>query len=71
MQSWFAVTWMVALPFLLGGCASTFHRIAGAPCRATAPADIAADWEPANGTCRESQQWWKAAHQRAVCSMAF
>ena len=54
MHRWFVLPWMVALPLLLGGCTSPFHRIAGTPCTVAAPADISADWEPADGECRDS-----------------
>ena len=54
MDRWFVLPWMVALPLLLGGCTSPFHRISGTPCTVAAPADISADWEPADGPCRDS-----------------
>jgi hypothetical protein len=42
------------LLFMLAGCTSPFHRVAGTPCTVTSPADPAADWEPADGPCRGS-----------------
>lgn len=54
MHRWLVLPWMIALPLLLGGCASPFHRTAGTPCDVAAPADISADWEPADGDCRGS-----------------
>jgi len=54
MHRGFVLPWIVGLPLLLGGCTSPFHRIAGAPCTVAAPVDASADWEPANGPCRDS-----------------
>ena len=54
MHRGFVLPWIVGLPLLLGGCTSPFHRIAGAPCTVAAPVGASADWEPANGPCRDS-----------------
>jgi hypothetical protein len=54
MHRWSALLWTVALPLLLGGCTSPFHRFVSKPCEVAAPRSVSADWEPADGACRES-----------------
>lgn len=49
-----ALLWLIALSVLISGCGSPRYRIAAAPCAVLPPPNIAADWEPVEGPCRDS-----------------